>query len=63
MFNNLPDILTVNQVAEALGIGKKAAYNLLKNDVIGHLVVGRTYKIPKECLVEYVKTARYKVKL
>lgn len=63
MFKEFPDILTISQVAQALGIGKKAAYALVNQEKIGALRLGRTIKVPKFCLEEYIKTARNNVKL
>ncbi len=63
MFKDYPDILTIPQVAKALGIGKKAAYALVNNKQLGAVRIGRTIKVPKFCLEEYVKTARNNVKL
>lgn len=63
MFKDFPDILTIPQVAKALGIGKKAAYALVNNKQLGAVRIGRTIKVPKFCLEEYVKTARNNVKL
>lgn len=63
MFKDYPDILTIPQVAKALGIGKKAAYALVNNKQLGAVRIGRTIKIPKFCLEEYIKTARNNVKL
>lgn len=63
MFKEYPDILTVSQVAEALGIGKKAAYALVNNREIGAIRVGRTIKVPKFSLEEFVRTARLNIKL
>lgn len=63
MFKDYPDILTIPQVAKALGIGKKAAYALVNNKQLGAVRIGRTIKVPKFCLEEYIKTARNNVKL
>lgn len=63
LFREYPDILTVPQVAQALGIGKKAVYDLVNKKILGALRVGRTIKIPKFSLEEYVKTARNNVVL
>lgn len=63
MFKEYPDILTIPQVAQALGIGRKAAYDLVNNKILGALRVGRTIKVPKFSLEEYVKTARNNVEL
>lgn len=63
MFKEYPDILTVPQVAQALGIGRKAAYALVKNKKLGHIRVGRTIKVPKFSLEEFIKTARNNIVL
>jgi len=63
MFREYPDILTIPQVATALGICVKAAYALVNDKKLGHIRVGRSIKVPKFCLEEYVKTARNNVKL
>lgn len=61
MFKDYPDILTVEQLSEALGIGINTAYKLIRKRVIGSKRIGRKIIIPKLCLIEYVHTARYNV--
>ena len=63
MFKKYPDILTIPQVAEALGIGKKAAYALVNNHLIPALHVGNMYLVPMKGLQDYIETARNNVKL
>ena len=63
MFKKYPDILTIPQVAEALGIGKKAAYALVNNHLIPALHAGNKYLVPKKGLQDYIETARNNVKL
>lgn len=63
MFREYPDILTIPQVAQALGICTKAAYSLVKENKLGAIRVGRTIKVPKFSLEEFVKTARNNVVL
>lgn len=63
MFKKYPDILTIPQVAEALGIGKKAAYALVNKHIIPALHVGNKFLIPKKGLEDYIETARNNVKL
>ena len=54
MFNEYPDIVSVYQMVEMLGIGLTVAYKLLKNGEIKHKRIGRNYKIPKESIIQYV---------
>ena len=63
MFKNFPDILTISQVAQALCIGKKSAYNLVHDHKLGALHMGKKILVPKFALEEYVKTARLNVVL
>lgn len=61
MFKEYPDILTVKDVAEALGIGKNTAYQLVREKRIGCKRIGRKIIVPKACLVDYVLSARHTV--
>jgi excisionase family DNA binding protein len=61
MFNKYPDVLTVKQVAEALGIGENKAYELVNDRVIGNKRVGRRILVPKCCLIDYTQSALYNV--
>lgn len=63
MFKDYPDILTIPQVAQALGIGLKAAYALVNGKKLGAIRVGRSIKVPKFSLEEFVKTARNNIEL
>ena len=63
MFREYPDILTIPQVADALGISTKSAYALVNDNKLGAVRVGRKIKVPKFSLEEFVKTARNNVKL
>lgn len=59
MFSQYPDVLNVGQLAEALGVGRNTAYKLLHDGTICFLRVGKKYRIPKLCLIDYIKSARY----
>ena len=61
MFSNYPDVMTVEQLAEALGIGKNSAYALIKSREIGSKRIGRKIIIPKSCVIDYLQSARYNV--
>ncbi|MDO4329073.1 MAG: helix-turn-helix domain-containing protein [Lachnospiraceae bacterium] len=55
MFNQYHDILTITDVCEILLIGRNRAYELLKTGEIHGFQLGRTWKIPKIALEEYLK--------
>lgn len=55
MFEKYPDVVEVSDLREMLGgISKKLAYQLLTDQEIHNVKVGRTYKIPKICVIEYL---------
>ena len=62
MLNDYPDILTVEQLAQILGIGINAAYKLVNDGTIGSRRIGKTIRIPKVCVTDYIIAARFTVK-
>lgn len=54
LFENYPDVLTVQQVRQALGIGRVGVYKLLDSGGIRCFKIGNAYKIPKTALVDYI---------
>ena len=50
-----PDVVSVKQMCIMLGgISMKTAYKLLGNGEIHHLKIGKSFKIPKICVIEYL---------
>jgi len=43
MFKEYPDVVTAEQMSEMLGISDKTAYRLLRENLIEHFKVGRSY--------------------
>lgn len=54
MFKKYPDVVSVEILQEMLGICRKNAYLLVKENKIRSARVWRSYKIPKLCVVEYL---------
>ena len=54
MFEQYPDILTVEKVCEALRMDYNAVYDLLNDGKLKAYKNGRVWRIPKESLVKYV---------
>ncbi len=54
LFKEYPDVVTVEQMSEMLGISTKTAYQLLKDNKIEHFKIGRIYKIPKFHILTYL---------
>lgn len=55
IFREYPDVVNVEQMCEMLGgISTKTGYRLLKQNEIKHFKIGRSYKIPKLHIFEYL---------
>lgn len=55
MFTTYPDIVDITQMRKMLGgIGVTLAYKLLKQRKIKSLKIGREYRIPKSCILQYL---------
>ncbi len=55
MFDSYPDVVDVPTLRKMLGgISKKLAYRLLANGEIQSIRIGRSYKIPKICVIEFL---------
>ena len=55
IFADYPDVVNVEQMCSMLGgIGKKTAYDLLRNGDIQSIKLGKSFKIPKVCIIEYL---------
>ena len=59
MFEQYPDILTVEEVCEALRMGYNAVYDLLNEGKLKAYKNGRVGRIPREALVKYVMENTY----
>ena len=53
-FENLPLVLYVKDIAEILSISQNTAYALVRSGQIRSVRTGRTYRIPKDALIEYL---------
>ena len=54
MFENFPDILSVQDLMSSLDIGRNKAYELLNKKIIKSIRIGNLYRIPKTALIEYI---------
>ena len=55
VLRDYPDVLDVNQVGAILGISTKTVYRMLREGSLASLKVGRTFKVPKLYLLQYIK--------
>lgn len=54
MLENYQDILIFDELVEILNIGENTTYSLLKNKKIYSKKIGREYKIPKLCVIDFL---------
>lgn len=55
MENLEQSLMTLEELCDALMIGKNAVYRLLKEGKIKTFRIGRIWKIPRSSLTEYLK--------
>ena len=51
-------MLTVEEAARRLGLGRTLVYQLISSGELESVTVGRLRRVPAECLAEYVKALR-----
>ena len=51
-FDDLPEMVTVEEAAAFLRIGRNAAYESVKTGALRSVRLGRTIRIPKQALLE-----------
>jgi len=54
MLKRYPDVLDMKQMCEILGISLKTGYGLIQENKIECLKVGRSYRVPKPFLLQYL---------
>ncbi len=54
IFKDFPDIVSVEQMSQMLGISTKTGYKLLRENKIAHLRFGRKYAVPKLHILKYM---------
>ena len=62
MFPEYPDIVTIRQLREMLGISRQLAYNLINNGELQAIKIGNSFKIPKVSVINYATEEQKEVK-
>jgi len=57
MLDNQPDVMDITQMSMVLGVSTKTGYSLLNGGQIAYLKIGRSYRIPKSKLLDFLKSA------
>ena len=55
LIHNYPPVLCVKQVAEILAISHNTAYELVRSGKIHSVRVGRSYRIPLDAVIDYLR--------
>lgn len=55
--DSVKQVVTVEDLIHILGIGRNTAYQLVRSGKIRSVKVGRTYRIPKAAVDEYLNAA------
>lgn len=56
--DNLPLLLTVHDLASLLRIGRSAAYQLVKDGTVRSIRVGRSIRIPRDALIQFMESTQ-----
>lgn len=62
MFPDYPDIVTVKQLCEMLGVSRALAYKLISDGEIQAVKIGTSLKIPKVSVINYVTEEKKEVR-
>lgn len=54
-FETMPLVLSVEDIADTLAIGRNKAYGLVNSGAIKALKIGQHYRIPREDFINYIK--------
>jgi excisionase family DNA binding protein len=57
MFEEYPDVVTIDDLIKMLNIGRNSAYKLIKDKKIKSILIGKIHRIPKIYIIEYLKQA------
>ena len=52
--NNIPDVLTINDLQDVLKIGRSTAYTIVKSGELKTMRIGKLIRIRREDLIDYL---------
>ena len=59
LFKQYPEIMSINDLRSALCIGRTKAYELVGSGQIRSIKVGKSIRIPKTSLLDYIRDSSY----
>ena len=60
-FGAFPDLLSVSDLRSALGIGRTKAYELIRTGAFRSIRIGKTIRIPKREVIDYIDALCYNI--
>ncbi len=57
MFTEYPDLLSINELRNMLGVSKHKAYDLINDGSINAIKIGNAFRIPKINVINYILAA------
>jgi hypothetical protein len=58
LFAEYPDLLTTDDLKKMLCIGRNAAYELVWSGAVASIRVGRSYRIIKQSVIDYINCSK-----
>lgn len=58
ILKNFDDVLTFKEFRQVLKIGRNKAYELLQNNIISSIRIGKSYRIPKINVINYLQNQK-----
>lgn len=55
MYNNFPELITIEDMCDILSIGKNSAYDLLNTGKVKAFRIGSHWKITREAIDEFIR--------
>ncbi len=55
-FESMPLVLSVEDIADTLAIGRNKAYGLVNSGTIKALKIGQHYRIPRDEFIKFIKS-------
>lgn len=58
ILRDFDDVLTFKELRQVLKIGRNKAYELLQNNIISSIRIGKSYRIPKINVINYLQNQK-----
>jgi len=59
MFANYPDVMNIKDIQSALSVSRSTAYQLISTGAIKHWKIGKSIKVPKAFLIDFIVASCY----